>query len=157
MTPTDYVYVPVPADLYAELIRRSGSSKVAIYFENQMRDFLDTTEGDPNIWSCEYIESHISKMNDKFVEEFGEPTRGYQWQSVFLPNGTGLKMTYRGEAHHAAIKNEKLIFQEESLSPSEFASKVANNTSRNAWRDIYIKFPSDSGWKFADDLRRMKR
>ena len=156
-TPTDYVYVPVLADLYAELVRRSGRSNVAIYIENQVRDFLDSTEGDPDIWCSEYIERHVEKQSDRFEEEYGYPTRGYQWQAVFLPNGSQVRMTYRGEAVHAEIRHEKLLHDGESISPSEFARRVANNTSRNAWRDIYVKFPGESAWKFADDLRRGKR
>lgn len=155
--PTDYIYVPLPVDLYAELIRRSDRSNVAIYIENQVRDFLDSTEGDPMIWSAEYIEKHAEKQDEKFIERYGNPVRGYQWQNVFLPNGTQVRMTYRGTAHHAEICHEKLVFAGDSLTPSEFASQVANNTSRNAWRDIFIKFPGEGGWKFADELRRSGR
>ncbi|KFE36588.1 hypothetical protein [Thioclava atlantica] len=154
--PTDFVYVPISAAIYAELIRRSGRDNVAIYIENQVQDFLDSTEGDPDIWSAAYIERHAKDLSDQFAEEYGEPTRGYQWQNVFLPNGTSIRMTYRGDARHAEIRHEKLIYGKESMSPSEFASRVASNTSRNAWRDIYVKFPGDSGWTFADDLRRKK-
>ncbi len=157
LSPSDFVYVPLPADLYAELIRRSGRANVATYIENQVQNFLDSTEGDPDLWCEDYIERHAEAHSDNFLEKFGTPTRGYQWQSVFLPNGTTLRMTYRGEAAHAEIRHEKLIYNDDAMSPSEFARMVANNTSRNAWRDIYVKFPGESGWTFSDDLRRQKR
>jgi hypothetical protein len=153
-TPTDYIYVPLPVDLYAELIRRSGRSNVAIYIENQVREFLDFTEGNPDIWSAEYIEKHAEQLDDDFEEKYGNPTRGYQWQNVFLPNGSQIRMTYSGEYSYAEIRNEKLLFNEESMTPSEFAKKVANNTSRNAWRDIYVRFAGEGSWKFANNLRR---
>lgn len=152
--PTDYIYVPLRADLYAELIRRSGRSNVSVYVESQIESFLDATEGDPMIWSAEYIEKRAEEVDLEFFEKYGDPSRGYQWQAVYLPNGTQIRMTYRGDATYGEIKNGKLFLGEESMSPSEFAGRVANNTSRNAWRDIYVKFPGDGAWKFADDLRR---
>ena len=152
--PTDYIYVPLPVELYAELIRRSGRSNVSIYIENQVRDFLDVTEGDPMIWSAEYREKHADELDHQFQERFGSATRGYQWQSVFLPNGTKVRMQYRGSDTYGEIRHQKLFLENDAVSPSEFASRVANNTSRNAWRDIYVQFPGDADWKFADGLRR---
>ncbi len=151
--PTDYIYVPLRVDLYAELIRRSGRSDVSIFVHNQIEDFLESTRGDPDIWSSEYIEKLAVKEDDEFFEKYGEPSRGYQWQQIFLPNGTQIRMTYRGEASYGEIRHSKLFLGNDSMSPSEFAGRVANNTSRNAWRDIYVKFPGDGSWRFADNLR----
>jgi hypothetical protein len=39
------------------------------------------------------------------------------------------------------------------MSPTALANQIANNTSRNAWRDLWIKFPGDDGWRLAQDLR----
>ncbi len=155
--PTDYIFVPLRADLYAELVRRSGRSDVSIYIENQIDDFLESTKGDPEIWSSEYVENLAEQEDDEYREKFGDPGRGYQWQKVFLPNGTKVRMTYRGDASYGEIRHSELFLEDESMSPSEFASRVANNTSRNAWRDIYVKFPGDGSWKIADDLRRQSR
>lgn len=151
--PTDFIYVPLRADLYAELIRRSGRSDVSIYIENQIEDFLEITRGNPDIWSSEYIERLAAQDDGDFQEKYGDPGRGYQWQKVFLPNGTKLRMTYRGDSSYGEIRHDELFLENESMSPSEFASRIANNTSRNAWRDIYVKFPGAGAWKFADDLR----
>jgi hypothetical protein len=154
--PTDFIYVPLHVDLYAELVNRSGSADVSGFIEHSVESFLDRTEGDAGIWSSEYIEKLAVAEDDGFYEKYGDPNRGYQWQNVYLPNGTQVRMTYRGEATYGEIRNEKLYLDEVSMSPSEFARHVANNTSRNAWRDIYVKFPGDGGWKFADDLRRQR-
>ncbi|MBO0333495.1 hypothetical protein J0X12_07715 [Sneathiella sp. CAU 1612] len=151
--PTDYIYVPLHVDLYAELVRRSGRANVANYIENQIEGFLEATEGDPNIWSAEYIEKHTEQQDEEYLDKYGNPNRGFQWQKVFLPNGTRIRMTYRGTHYYAEVHHEKLLFNGDSVTPSEFARKVANNTSRNAWRDIYINFPGEGGWKFANDLR----
>lgn len=152
--PTDYVYVPLPVDLYAELILRRGDHEVAHIIANVVGDFLERTEGDPDMWSSEYLDRHADDEANAFKERFGTPSRGYQWQNVFLPNGTEVRMTYRGTATHAEVRHERLCLGEDSMTPSEFAKRVANNTNRNAWRDIYVKFPGTGAWKFADDLRR---
>lgn len=161
MTPsthaTDYVYVPLPASLYAELILRSGKANIAPYIESQISSFLDATEGDPDFWSADYIEKLSDRDDDEFWKQFGNPSRGYQWQNVFLSNGTKLRMSYKGTAYYAEIRHEKLLFNGEMMSPSQFARGVANNTSRNAWNDIFVQFPGDAGWKSSDDLRRQDR
>ena len=54
--PTNYIYVPVSAELYAELIRRSRQADVSAYIGHCVAEFLDRTEGNPHVWSEEYIE-----------------------------------------------------------------------------------------------------
>lgn len=155
--PTDYIFIPFPAEIYAELIRRSGDPNPWGHVVAAVESDLDATEGDPSRWSWEYIEKLAEQEDDEFEEKFGNPSRGYQWQAVFLPNGTQVRMTYKGDTKHAEVRHEKLYWGDETMSPSQFARRAANNTSRNAWRDIYVKFPGDGSWKFADDLRRQKR
>ena len=154
--PTDYVYVPLRVELYADLVRRSGKADVSHFIDHCVATFLDDTEGDPVIWTAEYIEKHAEEQDEAFREKFGDPGRGYQWGTVFLPNGTEILMTYAGQNSHAQIRHAGFWHGEERMSPSQFASRVANNTSRNAWRDLYIKFPGDASWTPADRLRRIK-
>ena len=66
-------------------------------------------------------------------------------------------MTYKGRHAYAAIQKERLVYEGESLSPSEFASKVADGTNRNAWRDLFLQFPGSSEWESADAARRLNR
>ena len=157
--PTDYIYVPLQVELYADLVRRSGKTDVSGFIEHSVGSFLERTEGDPGIWSAEYIEKLAEKEDEAFWEEYGDPGRGYQWQTVFLPNGTKVRMSYRGQESYAEIRHGRLCHDEESMSPSQFARRVAKGasgkgTSRNAWRDLYIKFSGEGSWKLADSLRR---
>ncbi len=87
---------------------------------------------------------------------YGVIDRGYQWKEVFLQNGTEVKMTYKGRAKFSRIVHENLIDEDgvKFDSPAKWANAVANNTSRNAWRDIWVKFPDTSKWVFADDIKR---
>lgn len=84
-----------------------------------------------------------------------ETDKGYIWKNLFLPNGTSLRMKYKGEIYYCAVMKDKIIFNGEETSPSGFANKVAK-TSRNAWNDIWIKRPDDTEWIFADNLRSSK-
>lgn len=152
--PVDYVYVPLRADLFAELIRQSGRSNVSGYVESQIQAFLERAKRDHSLWSAECFELQIQDTNQEFTKMFGNRSRGYQWKELFIPNGSQIRMFYSGKAHFAYIQNEKLWFGKQEVSPSRFASIVANGTSRNAWRDIYILFPGEKAWKYADNLRK---
>ena len=62
-------------------------------------------------------------------------------------------MHYKGKDYHAQVEENQIIYERKSMTPSELANHIANGTSRNAWRDLYIKFPGDEGWRLAQDLR----
>lgn len=153
---TDYIYVPLHVELYAALVRRSGNADVSGYIEHSVESFLERTEGDPHIWSAEYIEKLVDKEDEAFREKYGDPGQGDKWGTVSLPNGTQVRMLYKGQYAYAEVRHERLRYGEESMSPSQFARRVAENTNRNAWRDLYIKFPGEASWKLADSLRRLR-
>ena len=153
--PTDYVYVPLHVELYADLVRRSGEADVSSYVDHSVESFLDRTEGDGHIWSAAYMEGFGE--DKEFRERYGDPKRGFQWDALLLPNGTQVRMTYAGRHVQAEIRHEGLYHGEEQMrSPSQFAGRVANNTARNAWRDLYVKFPGTDSWQVADGLRSQK-
>lgn len=154
---TDYVFVPLPAELYAEFIRRSGKADISLWLKDVVQSFLEDTKGDPYMWSEEYIEKIAQEEDEAFREKYGDPGRGYQWQNLFLPNGTQVRMTYGGKDSYAEIRHGRLFYSDKNMSPSQFAGKVARYTNRNAWRDLYIKFPGEGSWKLADQLRRQNR
>lgn len=87
--------------------------------------------------------------------EGADPGRGrsYRWKDVSLPHGTQVRMRYRGEYHYAGIDGDRFVVDGQPSSPSAFACAVTN-TSRNAWRDLEVKRPSDRGWVPAAKLRR---
>ena len=155
---SDFVSIPIHRSLYNEFILRSGRDvDVARWIENIVDGFLQDTEGDAQIWSDEHRRSVLAKEAIEEELQVGDAKLGLHWQHIFLPNGTTLKMKYQGKDHFARVRHEKLIYGKTKCSPSEFASVVANNTSRNAWRDIWIMRPGDKDWTFADDERRRPR
>lgn len=80
--------------------------------------------------------------------------RGYQWKGLFLPDGTEIRMQYKGVYAYAKVEGDELIFNGKPISPSSLANTITG-TSRNAWRDLWIKRPDDKEWKLADDCRRI--
>lgn len=148
------ICIPIRAELYNEFILRMKENvDVGGWINNIVEDFLERTEDDGHIWPEEYMEDRAVFSDSHFLKSYGDPKKGHHWKNVFLPNGTKLKMTYQGTDSIAEVKHQQIIFNHKECTPSSFANTVANNTSRNAWRDIWVQFPGDSEWKFANNLR----
>lgn len=146
--------VAVRTDLIAEIILRSGGRNDPVgMIENIIESFLERTLGDPDVWSDEHAEEVANNQQDDTVIRYGNFGKGYQWQNVFLPNSTALKFEYKSKEHFAEVRHQQIYYDGAPCSPSQFVRRVANNTSRNAWNDIWIKRPSDKDWIFANQLR----
>jgi hypothetical protein len=152
--PMQSVATPMSGSIYAEIILRSqGRIDPVGLIENIVTDFLERTRGDAIIWGDEHANAVAREQADGGLLKYGPASRGYHWQNVFLPNGTQLKMSYKNRDHFAEIRHQQVFYEDASTSPSQFACRVADNTSRNAWRDIWVKRPDDKAWIFADRLR----
>ncbi|WP_254503955.1 hypothetical protein [Duganella vulcania] len=79
--------------------------------------------------------------------------RGYQWKTLFLPEGTWLRMAYRNDQEYAIVEGDHIMYKGRSVSPNQFASGHADSV-RNAWQDIYIRMPGEKNWKRASIRRR---
>lgn len=150
------VSVPLDERLFSEIVlrlrRREGATAIV---DHAVRDFLDRTRNDPEIWSAEYLAEVSNSETMAELEKFGPASQGYEWQGVLLPNGTELRMKYNSSWSYATIQHRELVYRGESLSPSQFASKVADGTSRSAPRDLEIKRPQDRDWLSIRLLKRM--
>jgi len=148
---------PLRSDLVSEIILWSrGKADVAVILENVVDSFLNRTRGDPDIWSEEHAAAAADQAADDTPVRLGHPARGYHWQNVFLPNGTALKMHYKSHDYIAEIRHQQVFYEEKPYSPSQFARRVANNTSRNASHDIWVKRPADRAWVISDLLTTQK-
>jgi len=79
-------------------------------------------------------------------------TRGYQWKSLFLADGTEIRMQYKGAYSYAKVEGDEIIYNGKSISPGSLANTIAGS-SRNAWRDLWIKRPDEKEWRLADECR----
>src|SRR4051812_21102108 len=48
---------------------------------------------------------------------------GYQWKSLFLPEGTKLRMQYHGNYSYAQVVRDAIVFEGVALSPRQFAMR----------------------------------
>ncbi|MQA23761.1 hypothetical protein GEV01_30015 [Rugamonas sp. FT103W] len=81
-----------------------------------------------------------------------EGLHGYQWKTLFLPEGTILKSWSYGENNYARVEGDKIIHNGHAVSPNQFAQSFARST-RNAWQDLFIRRPGDKNFKIACRLR----
>ena len=81
-----------------------------------------------------------------------EDIHGYQWKSLFLPEGTVLKSWSYGENNYARVVGDQIIHNGRAVSPNQFAQSFARST-RNAWQDLFIRRPGDKTFKIACRLR----
>ena len=144
------IAIPIDSEIIGELFLRSGpKANVSDWIEDIIMDYLERTESDDG-WREEYYE-YIEKQQS--YEDYGNPSEGYQWKQLFLPNGTKIFMTFGQKKHQAIVKHGAFMVDDATSSPSQFANSVARH-SRNAWRDLYIKRPKkDVEPVLADRLR----
>lgn len=77
-----------------------------------------------------------------------DTSRGYQWKTLFLPGGTELRMSTRQSTYYARVDGDHIVFQGRRVSPRGMTLAVAGE-GRNAWRDLWLKFPGERYWKQA--------
>lgn len=87
------------------------------------------------------------------VSTLAPEAQGYMWKNVFLPTETILRIKYGNAFHYAKVEGDAVIYRGKSVSPNQFALKVTK-TARDAWRDLWIKRPSDNNFAVAQSLRK---
>ena len=104
-----------------------------------------------------WIDNAEWKRDDLLPELNSSALHGYSWRhkesSLFLPEGTGIRMRYKGQFCYAEVVKDEIRFEGEVLSPSALTKRITGS-NRNAWRDLWVKRPSDEKWMLADDLRQ---
>ncbi len=131
-----FVAVPLPHDLYAQLVRRYPTG-VSSVLEHVLQDFLDRTEDD-----------FAGKQEDA-------RENGVQWDALFLPHGTQIRTKYFGKYPIAEVAAGEILWEgRKYASMSQLARAMRGNTSNNAWVVLELKRPTDRDWIRADRLRK---
>jgi hypothetical protein len=99
------------------------------------------------------IKQWIAAAQGQFTSLAATPSCGYQWKSLFLPEGTQLRMRYRGESFYARVEGDNIVYQGQRMSPRQMAIAIAGD-GHNAWRELAILLPGETRWKPASLLRR---
>lgn len=82
--------------------------------------------------------------------------RGYQWKSLFLPEGSRLRMYFNGKYYYAGVEGDDIIFDGRRVSPAQMANSIAGGT-RNAWHELWALLPGEPAWKLASIRRQQAR
>jgi hypothetical protein len=102
--------------------------------------------------AVEYWMDNADWKPETLIPEAVRKNQGYSWKTLFLPAGTLVRMKHNGDFHYAQVEGDHLIHDGVSVSPNQFALAVAGHP-RDAWRDLWIKRPSDPDYRLAHDLR----
>ena len=104
--------------------------------------------------AAEAIDEWVRRHNPDLISL--PATRGYQWKSLFLPDGTLLRTVFGAKNHHCVVENDRILYDGVAVSPSGFVNAVGG-IRRNAWRSIWILLPEEKEWKLADTFRTRQR
>ena len=81
------------------------------------------------------------------------PVQGYQWKTLFLPDGTEVRMSTREATYHARVVGDYIMFEGRRYSPRGFTLHIAGS-GRNAWRDLWLRMPGERYYVSASRRRR---
>jgi hypothetical protein len=99
------------------------------------------------------INQWIASERGQLTSIAATPTRGYQWKTLFLPDGTQLRITFGGDNFYARVREDAIIYQGRPVSPRQLAIAVCGK-GRNAWRETWLLPPGERKWQSASLLRR---
>jgi hypothetical protein len=110
----------------------------------------DTT---PHKFVADLVKRWLAVENERLaLRRDGPALRGFQWKSLFLPDGTKLRTTFGETVEFATVRGDRIVSDDcTAFTPSQFANRRA--TGRNAWRFIWLRFPGCEHWTLADNCR----
>jgi hypothetical protein len=157
-------------ELVADIIRFSDGRLDPFEMANdQLRNFVERTVEflGADLWGDrldEVAEKYAPDVWKRWQEEDAtraesrrEENRPLVWKEITVPAGSEVRMAYGGQHHYATVQHGHIVDDGKSYSPSEWAWKIANQTSRNAWRDLWFRTPPSSTWVPAQLLRERAR
>lgn len=109
----------------------------------QLRNSGDTRDPDDVV---------VAALKAWLAQRQVKSTGGYQWKELFLPEGTELRIRYRGAYNYARIDGDQLKYAGEVVSPRDWALMVTGSV-RNPWRDIWIRRGVSECWTRASTWR----
>lgn len=170
MPDDDRVYIPFPRKLYDDIIRLSDGRLDPIHLaEQEVLSFVVNTisSADTDFWGDrldEAAEKYVPDVWKRWAQEdeasaleHAMERRPLVWKEVTIRANSDVRMAYGGTHHYATVKHGCIVDDDGEYSPSEWASKVAGGTVRNAWRDVWFREPMSSVWVPAQLLRDQAR
>ena len=173
---TEMIFVPFKKSLYDDLVRFSdGKADPAHLAVQQVENWIDLNFSHaPHVFSDYFAElfedrlfefaeeyaphwaEEVRKQGDAQIEELLESRTPLVWKEVTVPAGSQVRMIYAGKQFYGTVKNGRIVDDDGDFSPSSWTYKITR-TARNAWRDLWFKFPGNADWVQADMLRQRAR
>jgi hypothetical protein len=138
------VSIPIDTELFldlADFLKENGDP----------RDPVDMVSVAVEYW----LQNADMKKGD-LLQQPKASSRGFIWKELFLPQGTEIRMTYKGTIYRANVVGDDFVYDGKPTSPGAMVNTVSG-TSRNAWRDLWIKRPNDREWISAESLRSTEK
>lgn len=162
------IYVPIKRELYDDIVRFSdGKLNPALLIDDQIEAWVVTSlEFFPETWgerALEVAEKYAPHIAARWEEEDRASVvplanrRPLVWKAVNVPHGSDVRMTYGDQQFYGTVEDGKIKDADGTYSPSEWASKIAAGTSRNAWRDLWFREPLSKNWVPAMVLRNLAK
>ena len=165
-----HIYVAVRSKLNNDIVRLTdGSFDAAVLVETLLEDWIhyslemnaEEWFGDRAMEAAEIYNPGLAAQwqaqDEKARSAYQKQNRPLVWKELSLRPGTNVRMTYDGVQHYATVKEGEIEDDNGRFSPSQWASKVAGGTSRNAWRDIWFKEPLAKTWVPAELMRNQAK
>lgn len=146
--------------------RMKGSDHKVSWKESDIHHVLPHTKGgETNIQNAVLVHRECHPRSEQDVEEFRfwwQASQGHSLdsknppRSFPPPEGTLAKFEFGGQSHYGEFKEGMLVLSGshgKGFESFSAASKEVTKTSRNGWRDWFLRLPDELDWKLADDWR----
>jgi len=99
------------------------------------------------------VEEAVDQAIQAWLAAAGGTAAGFHWKTLFLPEGSRLRIASHPEHPEACVVGNELLCQGHPISPNRYVQACPGG-HRNAWELISILLPGEKYWKLADLLRR---
>jgi hypothetical protein len=107
----------------------------------------------PDDFVTELVQRWLAVETERLaLRNKGRAMQGFQWKTVFLPDGTHLRTKHGDRVEFAKVAGNQIVADDGAvLTPSLFANR--HTKGRNAWRFVWLHFPGEEHWRRADNCR----
>jgi hypothetical protein len=137
---SDTIAIQIPTDTLFDLLRHLQSRGKTL---------------DPADAASQAITQWLARAKRGEVGSAEPMPSGYQWKTLFLPEGSRLHVFCKGQYGYAYVVGDKLLYKGKPTSPNRFALTICGYAI-NAWEYLMIELPGERRPKLACVLRKQQ-
>lgn len=158
----DVIHIPLRREIYNKLLvaTRGTFDPYEHAEEGVLRVCAAMIQAGNLEYDEDYIREHSSDLDDLHAEVGHEESRRPTpliWKEITVPEHSHVRMKYNGLAFEAIVSDGAIKYEDKLYTPAQWANKIADNTNRNAWKDIWFKLPGQRDFVLASQLREAAR